>query len=319
MAAGYLAGWKRRGKFDGQGMVDKVMMICISGLVLLMGLRMGSNEEVIASLGTIGLEALAVTILLWAGTAVFVTLARKILGYDKQGRLKSGAEVSETEELAEYESQEETEEKSSNAMTIVILVSVVVGLLAGYFFVRTHVSDIDGFSSITGNIMTAGLCVMLAFIGFGMGLTGTVIKQLRSAGLRVLAFPLAILIGTTVTGIAISFIIPLSVKEMLAVCYGFGWYTFAPVAIANKGYAIAGAVSFMHNVFRELGGLVLIPVLAEKIGYLEVISLPGCAAMDICMPVVERATRQDMVVYSFTVGILESLMVPLLVPLVIGL
>ena len=41
--------------------------------------------------------------------------------------------------------------------------------------------------------------------------------------------------------------------------------------------------------------------------------------MDIGLPIVEKATRQDIIVYSFAVGILQSLLVPLLVPLVIGL
>ena len=59
--------------------------------------------------------------------------------------------------------------------------------------------------------------------------------------------------------------------------FGFGWYTFAPVTITGAGHAMAGAVSFMHNVIRETCGIILIPVLAKKIGYIEVCDLPGVA------------------------------------------
>ena len=60
-------------------------------------------------------------------------------------------------------------------------------------------------------------------------------------------------------------------------------------------------------------------MLAKKIGYIEVASLPGVAGMDILIPIIEKATRQDIIVYSFAIGTMESLLVPLLVPLVIGL
>ena len=125
-------------------------------------------------------------------------------------------------------------------------------------------------------------------------------------------------IDKAVVGALMSLILPLTLRESLAVSFGFGWYTFAPVAISNAGHVIASAVSFMHNVFREMGGIVLIPLLAKKIGYIEVTSLPGVAAMDIGLTLVEKATRPDIIVYSFAIGMSQSLLVPLLVPLVIG-
>ena len=46
--------------------------------------------------------------------------------------------------------------------------------------------------------------------------------------------------------------------------------------------------------------------------------MPGVAAMDVCMPIVERSAREDTVVYSFGIGLLMCLSVPIIVPLVIG-
>lgn len=318
MLIGYFIGSKMREK-DGAyiKITDIVMMASVSLLVFLMGIRMGSNEEVIANLGTIGLQALLVTVLLMAGAVLSVTVTRKMLHIDKWGRLKGQVVAEEAGELEQFEKQEE-EEQSSNLMTWLILIFVVLGVLAGYFFVRTHVTDIDGFNAVGGNIMTAGLCLLMCVIGFQLGLAGTVVQQLKLIGFRVLIFPITVLLGTAIVGVLISLFLPLTIRESLAVSFGFGWYTFAPVAISNAGHVIASAISFMHNVFREMSGIILIPLLAKRIGYIEVTSLPGVAAMDIGLTLVEKATRPDIIVYAFAIGMSQSLLVPFLVPLVIG-
>lgn len=319
MVIGYYIGSKKRDQGERfLKLTDGIMMASVSLLVFLMGIRMGSNEEVIRNLGTIGLQALLATVLLMAGAVLSVTVTRKLLHIDKWGRLEGHVACKESEELEQYEKQEEEEAKSSNLMTWLILIFVVLGIFAGYFLVRVYIPDVDGFNEKAGNIMTAGLTLLLGVIGFQMGLAGTVVEQLKLIGFRVLIFPVSVLIGTAVMGVLISLLLPLTLRESLAVSFGFGWYTFAPVAISNAGHVIASAVSFMHNVFREMGGIVLIPLLAKKIGYIEVTSLPGVAAMDIGLTLVEKATRPDIIVYSFAIGMSQSLLVPLLVPLVIG-
>lgn len=322
MAIGYFIGAKNRHRAEKFGFIGKVMLFCISVLVFFMGIRMGSNEEVIANLGTIGLQSLLITVLLLIGTVIFMTVTRRLLGFDKYGLLKGDAtKVSGTAGFDGADDHANEKEKgSSNVMTWCIIIFVVIGLAVGYLLVLPKVSDMEHFNVIIGNLMTIGLSIMLFVIGIDMGLSGTVFSHLKNAGFRVLAFPVAVIIGTGVTGALISLLFPsLSLKEMLAICYGYGWYTFAPVSIAGEGYIIAGAISFMHNVIRELSGLILIPLLAKHIGYIEVTGLPGVAAMDVCMPIVERACRQDIVIYSFAVGMAECVAVPLLVPLIIGM
>lgn len=328
MLMGYMIGSRCRSHKDRFGFIQVVMLVCVSALVLLMGIRMGANEEVIANLATIGIRSLLITVILMAGTVGFVTAARKITGLDRYGRLKEQKKETDAEhdfppsgsgmDLPEKSTAEE--EKSSNLMTWLILIFTALGILIGYFAVGKYVSDIEWLNHLMGNMMTTGLCILLFFIGLEMGLSGTVAMQLKQIGFRVLVFPVAVLIGTAVMGVVISLLFSdLSVRESLAICFGFGWYTFAPVTISGAGYTIAGAISFLHNVMRELAGIVLIPVLAKRIGYIEVTSLPGVAAMDICMPIVGKATRPDIMVYSFAIGITANLAVPLFVPLFLGI
>ena len=165
------------------------------------------------------------------------------------------------------------------------------------------------------------LCVLLLFVGFDLGSSGTLFSSLKTVGFRIIGFPFAAIIGTVIVGTLTCLIMGFSIKEGLAICLGFGWYTYAPVVIAGAGeqYMIASAVSFMHNVIRETAGIILIPILAKKIGYLESTGVPGVAAMDVCMPIVERSCRPDTVICSFATGLLMCVATSVGVPLVMGL
>ena len=318
LAVGYLLGSRLRDKKEKMGFLDALTNFCVSLLVFVMGIKMGSNEEVIANLGTIGIQSVVITVVLAVITIAGVTTARLALGMNKYALTKKQvAELGEMGIGGSSDGQAATAdggEGGSNLMTILILAFTVVGLIVGYFVVRNNAALMTAFDVSNGHIMTVGLCLLMLSIGLGMGLDGTVLTYLKQAGFRVLVFPVVVILATTVGGFVISLIYrDLTIGESLAICYGFGWYTFAPIAISNAGYVMAGAISFLHNVIRELAGIVLMPILAKKIGYLEVASIPGVAAMDVCLPIVERVTRQDIIIYSFLIGFSQAIFVPILV------
>ena len=176
----------------------------------------------------------------------------------------------------------------------------------------------DQFDSMAGLTIKIGLCLLLVFIGLDLGLDGSVVDNFKKVGLRILVFPAVVVVGTLVGAFLCSFFMDLSVKECLAIGAGFGWYTLAPCIIMENGYVTASAVAFLHNVMRELFSIILIPLAAQKIGYIETTGMPGAAAMDVCLPIVEKSTRSDIAVYSFVSGVILSAAVPVMVPLIIG-
>lgn len=197
-------------------------------------------------------------------------------------------------------------------MTKVILISVVCGMLAGYFFLP------GWFINISGDMLVAGLCILLFFVGMDIGREGTLVENFKKAGWRIIVFPFAIIAGTFAGSLAAGLILPsLGIRDALSVGAGFGWYTLAPVMLAEYSTTVS-AISFLHNVMRELLGILLIPIVAKKIGYIETVSLPGAAAMDVCLPVVEKSTRGDIAVYSFLSGVVLSIAVPVFVGLIAG-
>ena len=125
-------------------------------------------------------------------------------------------------------------------------------------------------------------------------------------------------LGTLLGGAVYAALSPMTLREGLAISAGFGWYTMAPSVIASAGHTMASAVSFLHNVLREMLGIILLPVIAGKIGYIEAITIPGTASTDVCLPIVEQVCNSETVAYSFCTGMLMCITSAALVPIIIG-
>ncbi|MEY8365953.1 lysine exporter LysO family protein [Anaerovoracaceae bacterium 41-7] len=145
-------------------------------------------------------------------------------------------------------------------------------------------------------------------------------QHFRQVGGRVFLFPVAVMAGTLIGAVVcVPILSEISLQEALAVGGGFGWYTFAPGLIMEAGLVTASAICFMHNVMREFISILIVPLVAKKIGYLEAMAVPACSSMDVCLPIIERSTRSDIAIYSFISGVVQSAAVPIVVPLILRL
>ena len=309
----YIVGMKLRNRKEKLGWVESAMNFMVYFLVLLMGLRMGANKEIVDSLGTIGIQSLIVTVITIVMSVLGITLSRKILKMDRYGNVGE-------DRLPKGEAP--VKKAGTNVAgiksTIIIGGVVAAGMLVGYFLIYKKLGVQDEFMVKSDPYLTACLVLLLGTVGLTLGLDGSVFRNIKKAGAGIILFPIAAVLGSVIGGVIYAAISPMTLREGIAISCGFGWYTYAPNVILQAGYPVASAVSFLHNVLREVAGIIGIPFLAQKIGYVEACAVPGVAAMDVCMPIVERSAREDTVVYSFGIGLLMCLSVPVLVPLVIG-
>ncbi|MBR4410120.1 MAG: lysine exporter LysO family protein [Firmicutes bacterium] len=318
MLACYFIASRLRHRAESFGFLNRILTFFIILLVFIMGLQMGADEEVTSSLGTIGLQAVIMTALAVGGSMFFVFLGRKIFGLNRQG-----VSASAPDEAVSVEPDAAAAQQNSNSdliMTLLILAFVAIGMGCGYFAVpKLFAGNMDLFETLCSKSLVIGLSTLLGIIGFNMGLSGDMAKHLRGVGLSVIVIPVLAVAGSLVGGAVYGLLSDLSVGEGIAISAGFGWYTLAPGLITEAGYNVAGAIAFLHNVMRETLGIIGIPLFARYIGYLEATAVPGVAAMDVCLPIVERSTRPEVVVYSFVTGLLMCISVPLIVPLMVGM
>ena len=302
--AGYFVGARLKKRDRELTWVGTLQTIVIIVLVFLMGSRIGANEEIVASLGTIGLISLAYTVIILIVTCAAYSVMRRLLGFDRYGvrgrdrRSRPG--------------EEGTGGARVNRLTIMIVIFVAIGIAAGYFVLP---ADFIGW---TGNLLTISLCILLVLIGIDIGTAGTLAENFRNAGWRVLVFPFVSMAAMVIASFIAALILPLGVQDCLCIGSGFAWYSLAPVMLAEYSTRVS-AISFMHNVFREIMGILLVPMVARKVGYIECYGLPGSTSMDVCLPIIERSTSGDVAVYSFINGAIVSASVPFLVSIFMNL
>ena len=286
MIACYLIASKLRRHADKFHFLDALTNLFIYFLIFLMGLRMGADEEVTSSLGSIGVQALFVTLL---------------VGTEDNTAGERGGGVN----------------TSGIKSSIIICLMVVCGMLLGYFVLPQLMAP-ERFEEVSSTLLVIGLCIMLGSVGFSMGLDGSIVRVMRGAGLGVVLVPIFSVIGSLLAGVVYALLSPVTLREGLAISAGFGWYTMAPSVISGAGHAVAGAISFLHNVLRETMGLIFLPLVASKIGYIEAITLPGTASTDLCLPLVEKYCNPETMAYSFCTGMLMCITCAAFVPIIIG-
>ena len=285
--------------------LGKLQLASLLALIVALGIRLGADEEVMGSLGQIGLSSLTITLFSMTGSLIAVALLRRyILRLDRFGR--------HGETAAEASSGSDPEEQPRSGLTKWIVIAVAAGMAIGYFL-------FTGRSTVwCGTIIDVGLYILLFLVGIDMGQQGNVLQDIRAAGFRVLLVPGTVVIGTLLFSFAGSFLLPLSIRETIAASAGFGWYSLAPTLLAPYSLSLS-AIAFLSNVLREIFSIIAIPFVARTVGYLECVSLPGAAAMDTVLPVIVGATHERITVYAFISGLILSLLVPVLVPLIIAL
>ena len=274
-------------------------------LILTLGAELGANEEVVASLGTIGLNAVAITLTSMIGSMLAVHALRKYL-------LKLDAFGRSAQEAAEIPQEAGEKAHVDHSLTVLIVTAVVLGMLAGAFLLP------DSITAHCSTVINVGLYLLLLLVGLDMGRQGNMLQEVRAAGFRVLLVPLAVMIGTFIMTALAGLVLPMGPKDCVAASAGFGWYSLAPTLLASYSLTVS-ATAFLSNIMHELFSIVAVPVVARKLGYIEAVALPGATAMDTVLPVVVSATCDRMAIYSFASGVILSLSVPVLIPAIIAL
>lgn len=191
-----------------------------------------------------------------------------------------------------------------------ILSSVVIGIISGIFL------KIDFLTQNADTLSTAGLCFLLFFIGIDIGSTEDMGEKLKKMNKKVLLLPFIAIIGSLIGGAVASFVVSLKMNECVAIASGMGWYSFSAIELGRiKAYL--GGVALMTNVFREVLSLVLVPIVAKKIGSFESVAMCGATSMDTLLPVINQSNPPKISIVAFYSGFVVSTAVPIVLPIVI--
>ena len=78
-----------------------------------------------------------------------------------------------------------------------------------------------------------------------------------------------------------------------------------------------GVIALLSNIFREVLTILLVPLLARFFGKLAPIASGGATCMDTTLPVIHRHLGPRYAVLAAISGIVLTMLVPVLVPLLL--
>lgn len=194
---------------------------------------------------------------------------------------------------------------------IIVSCAVIVGILLGYF-TKSYINfDIS-------LLIQFGLYLLLFFIGIDIGKNDNILNDLKKLNKKVLFLPFITIISSLAGGAVASILLPLSMGESVAISAGMGWYSFSAIELSKVSVELGG-IAFLSNIFRELLAILLIPIIAKKIGSFESVSVAGATAMDSVLPIINKSNPAEISIISFYSGLVISIIVPILIPILVNI
>lgn len=193
-------------------------------------------------------------------------------------------------------------------MSFLIIITLIGGIFAGYFVP-------EGISFFINSSSSVLLMILIFSVGIDIGLNKQVFEQIKKMGFKILLIPFAVALGSLAGGAFLSFFLPQSLKECLAISSGLGWYSLSGILMTEAGNPIGGTISFIANVAREILTFLVVPFIAKHINYYCAIAPAGATAMDTTLAVISRNTNGKIAVIAFTSGVTLTAVIPVLIPL----
>ena len=195
--------------------------------------------------------------------------------------------------------------------SIIIVLFFLAGLVFGIFAIFPE--------TFSGNQMTLYVLYLLLFlVGIGVGANKHTLNLLRSVNLRIFLIPLSVILGTFLGTLVYSWLDDsLTLRQCWAVGSGFGYYSLSSVLITEIAGESLGVIALLSNIIREILTLLLTPLLSRVFGRYAPISAGGATSMDTTLPMITRTIGTEYAAISVFSGLILTLLVPFLVPLIL--
>lgn len=158
------------------------------------------------------------------------------------------------------------------------------------------------------------LYALMLLVGISIGCDRHVWLQFREMNIKILLIPLSAIVGTALGMFLFTLLFTYpSVKDVYAIGSGLGYYSLSSIFINKMSGETLGIIALLSNIIREIGTLVLTPVLVKYFGKLAPISAGGATTSDTTLPVIMQYSGKEYVLGAVLNGIILTLLVPFLI------
>lgn len=197
---------------------------------------------------------------------------------------------------------------SNNNIPKYIIVAFVLSLSLGF---------LSGGAIDPGAMLPASQILLLALmiiVGIDLGADPEMLRSSIAASLRCWHVWLGAILGSLFSGILVAIVF--GVRVSLASSLAMGWYTY----IASYVYALYGAqysiYAFLQNYFREMLTYIVLPLLSRSFRSVSLIAFGGVTTMDNTLPAVISTLGREYTFAAISSGIVLTMLVPLIVPVI---
>ena len=279
-------------------------------LLFLLGIEVGSNEMIVRSLPTLGVEAL---LLSSAATLSCCVLAWMLWRFSTNNTVQENAK---NETSAEKEGNPAEKEGLQGSSLIRGLKVMKGSLIVVGFFIIGLLGGIEKMVPswlLDGDVSFVALCGLLLFVGLGIGLNPEMKKEVRSLSPRMALLPVVTIIGSWLGALLIWTVLHRTLSDCMAINSGFAYYSLSSIFITEYRGAELGTIALLANIIREMLTLLGAPLMARWFGPLAPISVGGATTMDTTLPILSQTVGQRYIALSIYHGFVVDFTVPFLV------
>ena len=279
-------------------------------LLFLLGIEVGSNEMIVRSLPTLGVEAL---LLSSAATLGCCVLAWMLWRVSKNNTVQENAK---NETSADKEGNPAEKEGLQGSSLIRGLKVMKGSLIVVGFFIIGLLGGIEKMVPswlLDGDVSFVALCGLLLFVGLGIGLNPEMKKEVRSLSPRMALLPVVTIIGSWLGALLIWTVLHRTLSDCMAINSGFAYYSLSSIFITEYRGAELGTIALLANIIREMLTLLGALLMARWFGPLAPISVGGATTMDTTLPILSQTLGQRYIALSIYHGFVVDFTVPFLV------
>ncbi|MFQ9892941.1 MAG: lysine exporter LysO family protein [Emergencia sp.] len=282
--------------------VDWVTTISLMILMVTIGGNVGTSEDVIANLGTVGLNCLITCLCAIAGSVGLCFLVEKtILPLEKYSEMQ-------IDDKSENAVHSDTDKKKTDPILILIPVCVIGGALGCYLFMPQEKVFLLDYS------LWSSLVVLYTSVGIGMGQNKAVFGYMKKVGFKVIYLVLGVYLGSILGGAVSAWITGMPLNYALISASGAGYYSMTGATMLSVFGAEAGVYGFMVNVFRDFFTILLLPIFA-RISKSAPVASGGAGNMDTMLVPITRAVGRELGLIALIVGVAITFGVPVMLPI----
>ncbi len=273
--------------------INRLSTSCLYFILFLMGASLGQLNELGRVLPTIGYTAFLMAMIIQLCNIICLLLFDLLVPFPLETR---GSEVMLSRSKLLLEST-------------LLCSTVFIGGLIGFLMKDTVL--------LSSHLSIYPLVIMIFCVGVQLRNSGIPLREvfLNKRGIQL---SIVLLISCLISGVIISIFCKFSLFQGLTFASAFGWYTLSSVLIGDAWGTAAGSIAFFNDLSRELICLFTIPFFMRRFPS-TAIGLGGATSLDVSLPIIQKTGGMQVVPIAISFGFIINILVPLLLPLFIGL